>query len=129
MKAKELRIGNLVSNIITGNNEQVSINTIQDIMNGSTDYKPIELSDEWLKNFGFTKEHFGYFYDNIYELSVLTSRNNAYIVRWGNQALVGAEPVRYVHELQNIFFVLKGSELPVKRPYNNLMSQAIASFA
>ncbi|SIN93552.1 hypothetical protein SAMN05444409_1221 [Epilithonimonas zeae] len=129
MKAKELRIGNLVSNMTTGNNEQVDINIIQSIMNGSTDYKPVELNDEWFNKFDFSKEHFGYYYENIYEFSVLTSRNNAYIVRWGNQVLAGAEPIRYVHELQNIFFALKGSDLPTKRPYKNIVSQALSSFA
>ncbi|GGG63731.1 hypothetical protein [Epilithonimonas arachidiradicis] len=129
MNAKELRIGNLVSDINTGDNVQVDIKIIQSIMNGKTNYKPIDLNDEWFKKFGFSKEHFGYYYENIYEFSVLASRNNAYIVRWGNQVLAGAEPIRYVHELQNIFYALKGIDIPMKRLYKNIMSQALSSFA
>jgi hypothetical protein len=54
MKASELRIGNLISWISSGNIEKVmkiDINYVNDVI--ESDLNPIELTPEWLLKFGF----------------------------------------------------------------------------
>ncbi|SEH88028.1 MULTISPECIES: hypothetical protein [Epilithonimonas] len=128
MNAKELRIGNMISDI-DGNITEVNIDIMQNIIQGGDQYQPVELCDKCFNKLGFIQEHLGHYFDDIYDFSVLASRNNSYIVRWGNQVLAGAEPIRYIHELQNIFFALKGRDLDVRRFYSDVVNQTKPAFA
>ena len=128
MNAKELRIGNMISDM-EGNVTEVNIDIIQNIILGEHQYQPLELCDRCFDKLGFIQEHLGHYYENIYDFSVLGSRNNSYIIRWGNQVLAGAEPIRYVHELQNIFFALKGKDLDAKILYNDTSNRITPSYA
>ena len=120
----DLRIGNL----LYYNNNNKSVGKISllvaDIFDGldycQFDYRrnkkhwlintlPIPLNEEWLIKLGFTKNEFdshyerGEFYVEIWE--------NDCVFRW-NDFNVDIN-LKYVHKLQNLYFILTGSELQV----------------
>jgi len=107
---KELRIGNYV---LSGCNELVKIEGI--ISKGNTGgylletLKPIPITAEWLLKFGFNP-----FYIN----GKLTHyRINSYFIRYDGQDFyfeLGKGmiiEIRFVHQLQNLYFALTGKEL------------------
>ena len=91
-----------------------------------TDYViPIELTKEWLIKFGFTEGN--KCYKNAYSLEVL--KTDFYLrpsyqdeFYWGfnisdeklDCELNDVKPLKYVHELQNLFFAITGTELELK---------------
>lgn len=109
MKAKNLRIGNLVD--LYG-----SIATVQRFdfndrpPNGlAVDKgKPIPLTEDWLTKFGFNKfpNQKKYDTDDFWACSLRNGNE------WHFEDLECI--IRYVHELQNLFFALTGSELKLK---------------
>lgn len=72
----------------------------------------IPLTEEVLKNC-CTKKHFGYF-----ALKELNGNVELQPIRGGGYNLFFAgryiHPIRFVHELQNIYFILTGEELDIK---------------
>jgi hypothetical protein len=112
MEAKELRIGNLILNG-AGNVSTVSSETIIDVILKHIGAEPIILTQEWLMKLGAKKEVLDAgsgigFYDSYsigdYELS------HVFTNMWG---IIGIEckPIKYVHQLQNLYFALTGLEL------------------
>lgn len=74
--------------------------------------KPIQLTEEWLLRFGFdlvVKEgNQGKF--RVYQLNEITyNTNNGW---WWKHHLT-VQP-KYIHELQNLYFALAGTELTIK---------------
>lgn len=125
MTAKEFRIGNLVQ-------EYDQIGSIRGLMkdrvfvsfnggNLETDYgciEPIPLTDDWLINFGFDKSMcdgtalFDLKKDNI--PLFFNGDKNGYM-----EVVAEIQPqvrVRYVHQLQNLYFALTGTELTPSNP-------------
>jgi hypothetical protein len=104
MNARELRIGNYVQDSTTNELIMVSAYTITQIVEHSWKAKPIELSEEWLKKFGFKGTEFllgkGNFIYNK-EKKVLT---------WYGIMLQDSL-YNEVHKVQNIYFALTGEEL------------------
>ena len=111
MKANELRIGNIVyaNNVGTHpSNSYLESHTIadgKDIENAMW-YFPILLTEEWLLKFGFKRKHFEcdlrqWWYNGFYvsDLNGLYARNVL---------------LKYVHQLQNLYFALTGEELTIK---------------
>ena len=116
MKANELRIGNyfLRNNIAS----QVHPSIIEDVFNGKSNIKPIPLTEEWLLKFGFIKAKFSSEYWSHYSLingwNVALSHHteessgvNKGLVYWGDNYV----ELKYVHQLQNLYFALTGEEL------------------
>lgn len=122
IKANELRVGNWVFRNTTKEYVQVSDIIIRkpnfekemDIIN------PIELTEDWLLRFGFdfkeTEKARVYkmgktflfvftFAGRFKDKSFLSVGNNQYPECW---------PTKYVHQLQNLYFALKGEELQIK---------------
>ena len=105
LKANELRIGNLVYSITHKVNINVSLIEID------TDYSTIEgipLTEERLLRLGFENK-LGIFYCNEYIF--LTINGDVY---FGDVNNVDSEKIAktpYVHQLQNLCFALKGTEL------------------
>jgi hypothetical protein len=111
MKATELRIGNLVNE----NGEVIKIRqeTLCDFANGYVVFEPIPLTEEWLLKFGFKKPAHTWCGD-VFHLTewdkypinwcVAMNKNNAVII----------EKLKYVHQLQNLYFALTGEELKIK---------------
>lgn len=114
MKATELRIGNWVHyNSFDG---VVCSSDLFDIDKGIIKAKPIPLTKEWLERFGFellnkSVEYWGkngfcftWLKDNIEKSDCL------YLFLDGLSVNKRPE-IRYVHQLQNLYFALTGEEL------------------
>jgi hypothetical protein len=111
MKANELRIGNWVSTIYgmefqvypmafkqmpTDEKHNLILNT----------WKPIPITEEWLLKFGFIPNP----YEDRYEKGVLYVECDK--TKGETQLWVENMPhIKYVHELQNLYFALTGEEL------------------
>lgn len=109
MKASEIRIGNYCKQITHSSNKVVSVSKehFEVIEGDEIDLFPILLLEEWLLKFGFS-----YFGLGRYELGDfrLLVQNNYIVLDTG-----GLEPtIKYVHQLQNLYFALTGEELTIK---------------
>jgi hypothetical protein len=137
MKETELRIGNLVQDEETGTITKVNVHlfmhvcSLRGLLSGFIN--PIPLTEEWLKRFGFRKLKRKGTYGSIYVISDIDS--NLCIERDFNKEIsyfVGIEytdspykedknkiyhysyDLKYVHQLQNLYFALTGNELELK---------------
>jgi hypothetical protein len=107
IKASELRIGNLIHKY-----GEVLVFSLQSFLNvykkqnGFEEYKPIPLTEEWLLKFGFVylKGH-GWVVGDVFSFNI----NDSFELDWYEQA-----PLKYVHQLQNLYFALTGKELTIK---------------
>lgn len=130
---QELRIGNYVKyrgfgykilsivNTSNANEESyyVDLNYTHRHLRGidTREVEPIELTEEWLLNFGFEKKA-----EHNLKLDVLTrSIIHAYThgkveIELGNRSgySFGYPEVQFVHQLQNLYFALTGEELTIK---------------
>jgi hypothetical protein len=127
MKATDLRIGNLYEYFILDRNDErkewweVSVCDAQDLVYleknpDDKDYRPIPLTQEWLMIFEFKKEGNNFVKNN---LGIGISKYSVSIVVIdiidGSIIPIYTE-IKYVHQLQNLYFALTGSELTLKQP-------------
>lgn len=128
MKASELRIGNLVdwySKIIKLDGVTESYLTTHDPFDtiDPTQVQPITLTEEWLLKFGFPPEssackRFWVLDNNLYSITTERINNDAWsfdFVTLKNEAFM-LQSIKYVHQLQNLYFALTGEELTVSTP-------------
>lgn len=115
MKPNELRIGNY-HNYDTGEGIEVGVTDIQDLFwlsknPNDEDYQPIPLTEEWLKKFGFhiSRNQAHKVYNDLGNIFALNKVNKEFEFTWG------AVQVRYVHQLQNLYWCLTGEELQIKK--------------
>lgn len=118
MDAKELRIGNWVQRLKEDGTLLMYYNVVKlrDIdgsneINGLIDYfMPISLEKLWLDKFGFkrTKNDCGWRYRSLH----ITDGGN--IKGPYGTLIVKKGIIRYVHQLQNLYFALTGEELQLK---------------
>ena len=125
MEAKDLRIGNYIDyeterEIVT---MQTTYEYIRLIHNENKNFKPIELTEEWLLKFGFEKHgEYGEYYRVFNKGLILDieDTNNEFIVwaKIGDDILkpllkVGypISYIQHVHQLQNLYFALTNEEL------------------
>ena len=116
MKASELRIGNLISWISSGNIEKVMKIDLKYVNEVSEkDLSPIPLTEEWLLKIGFENDleisHNVYFKKHFY--LEYPKDEVGYNFGWFG-VLETAIKCKYVHELQNLYFILTGTELEIK---------------
>jgi hypothetical protein len=118
MKPNELRIGNWVHNEITGKDMQVYPMMIPQMEHTKPKYDngiiSIPLTEEWLKKFGFTfDDNFKISYlspdVNNWQMRIFTSSNG---YEWVISIMHKIE-IKYVHQLQNLYFALTGEELKI----------------
>lgn len=119
MKENELRIGNFVHYQINDEfderkqwNEIIKISYI-DFETLDQYYSPIEITESWLLEFGFEKDGPGWYWLN--EVNRITKIGFAYEIN--NQIFEFEElqiSIKYVHELQNLYFALTGKEFEMK---------------
>ncbi len=125
MKANELRIGNSVARKSNKSRCIVTTYLIDDIERGRHDYKPIPLTKEWLERFGFGEIDFSRnaieIGDPIEQLFLCLDddeEGNCFttVSLWSDldYSAVFLNPLNYVHELQNLYFALTGTELEPK---------------
>ena len=114
IKANELRIGNYVyDNLKQLVIKMHSANGILNVENKPSEYNPIEITEEILLKFGFTqflKNNYWYriaFGSKILNISISGNLEIENIN--GNCINIGS--IDYVHQLQNLYFVLTGEEL------------------
>jgi hypothetical protein len=122
MKATELRIGNWVDQPNEGVAKVTSIlNNLQ--IRTETGYvdkycKSIPLTEEWLLKFGFFRHHYDYANDVIYIKNVVDNTEfewGVYPFELGSGFIMNkSKNLKYVHQLQNLYFVLTGQELELK---------------
>ena len=119
----ELRIGNL----LTVGNYDVKVIEIhhlgvqvcdleetQDTWELYTDrIKPIPLTEEWLEKFGFEKDENGLY--KLFNQSEVPILLNEDLNGWTCDGInFSINNTQYVHQLQNLYFALKGEELTLK---------------
>jgi hypothetical protein len=113
MKANEMRIGNWYDE--NGATKQVNPNTIEAVWVAERIWcKPIPLTEEWLLKFGFK-----YDTDNdklckslhIDILSFRASEGHMCLQSQGYRTLY--KHIKYVHQLQNLYFALTGEEITI----------------
>lgn len=114
MKAEELKLtaGNIAAINVFGRGDtpvgtiKASALTFTDLYNYK-DFTPVKLSDEWFKRFGFEYRMGGYEngirFEHVPEM-------DCYHLDLGNP-LLQAPFIKYVHQLQNLYFCLIQEEL------------------
>jgi hypothetical protein len=123
MKAEELRIGNLLDNcgqwcyvmgIYKNNKAELgyykdSIGFIRTL--DGLQIKPIPLTKKWWAKCGFIKDGSYYTWEwmKFYEAEDYYRPDNYYF----SEAFSDDFQLRYVHQLQNLFFALTGEELAI----------------
>jgi hypothetical protein len=129
MKTSELRIGNLVkckkSNdhgiyqvmALDGFNLKIMLGGVRmDEWNDEHQIKPIPLTTDWIKKFGFWEEYSsghetGYFSKKFVNITIA---ENGFYCYCGDCRRHISLTLYYVHQLQNLFFSLTGEELTYK---------------
>jgi hypothetical protein len=118
MKAEELRIGNSVQYASTGlhffvgsiNKDGLDVyNDIESTWIEIDQFEPIPLTEEWLVRLGFEDR------GSIFKLSSILIRYDEgkfYFIY--NEPFLESIEIKFVHQLQNLFYALKGSELTIK---------------
>lgn len=67
--------------------------------------KPVELNDFWLKYFSFNFDGNTYYNKNSFFIAVFTQTNEEV------QFMYDGVVIKYVHQLQNMYFAIIGNEL------------------
>ena len=109
MKTNELRIGNWFKRSYQPDGFQIDSHSFVVCERDSKMYKPIKLTEQWLKNFGFIG------YDARWQKSY------PFYIKWCDWKPEGwwllrdidvpIRELKYVHQLQNLYFALTGEEL------------------
>jgi len=127
MEEKELRIGNYV------NIEDTVLRVdLQELYYNSSLMNPIPLTEKWLSKFGFKKYNFtnkenGYIIENkeasksIYIRTFIEPNTTNFFNVFNRSEcertkLQFIKSIKYVHQLQNLYFALTGQELTLKQP-------------
>ena len=130
INANELRRGNVITYIKNNKKKQVVVSGIATTMiackecaAGFEHFEPIPINEDWLLKRGFVK--------NIYDSTVCSLDwfdlaygygYNAVEQNWyfamdfenGNGYSCLYQPLKHVHQLQNLYFALTGEELKIK---------------
>lgn len=104
IQANELRVGNLVHDNIGGVLKIKGISTESDL----THIRPIPLTEEWLIELGF--DFFLYISDNGITFR-FEKIGSDWICHIDDSIIL---EIKYVHQLQNLYFALRGQELTIK---------------
>lgn len=119
MKNNDLRIGNHVFCKETGQVQKVTGVTEENVFIDAVtwdylsieDFEPIPLTEEWLDKFGYNKwPNDGYAISSC----VMWLDNGRIIVHFGMTTIIVIK-CEFVHEFQNILFMLEGKELTIKQ--------------
>ena len=136
MKTTDLRIGNLIGIKETalhadGCNHSEAIFEIEEIKNDVVqfkgyhaneyykDLKPIPLTEQWLLDFGFNQSIEGQWYVHFNEMCLTLYEDlPQYIVEIHDMEMdkssIFLMSIKYVHQLQNLYFALAQEELILK---------------
>jgi len=122
MKANELKLGNTVKdsfgqigNVINLSAKSVSVKHPYSVLKTSySGIKPVEISEEWLANFGF-KYNKGWFKAFGIDEEMQVDENYVYVRQTNTDLTVECfmipYEIQYVHQLQNLYYALNCREL------------------
>lgn len=134
MTSKNYRLGNIVRSKINGISriEQIGSSLNPEYIGGRSldgnywenSYLPVELTEQWLIDFGFKKEVLSddsayYYYLNLNNekychLAILSGDKNGFIEAVTLFPYEDWFRYKYVHELQNLYHAITGTELELK---------------
>lgn len=121
MTAKELMIGNLISDIndnlcIVSSTQEDFITAkylgIGSALGGLENFKPVLITEDMLKGYGFEKE-----IDTMclsIEKVGIKIKFDKYGIRIGFGSYIELKHIRHIHELQRLYLSLTGEELTIK---------------
>jgi len=109
----ELRIGNWLNIANTETDTTVTASTFSIGYMINVNYKPIELNDFWLKRFGFENIRFKYELNKF--IIWLDPRSMNYELYYEGKAV----EIKYVHQLQNLYYFLTYNELELIKNENS----------
>jgi hypothetical protein len=105
MEAKDLRIGNFVVTNFKREKEVTDIDHVSFIEDFMKLYDPIPLTEEWLLKFGFK-------IDKQHECDFASI--GVFTISFRDNFFYDYTNLKYVHQLQNLYFALTGEELTIK---------------
>jgi len=135
MKSTELRLGNyllfsvssdflkvtdisnnLICSIFYGSDKKVCSDIEDFICSDIEDFICSDITEEWLLKLGFRKSklmghdsHFQY-HHHLLHSNILALYNSDFSIQLDNVA----RGIQYVHQLQNIFYIITGEELVIQ---------------
>lgn len=122
--AKELRIGNLVEHsgkiVRVGNIAEVGINFNGNVWEQSTNkIQPIPLTEEWLLKFGFKYNGWNWEFNQFkFHAQGKNDKgefyNTEFYIQSKKEWILISFTIDFVHQLQNLYFALTGTELTIK---------------
>lgn len=122
MQANELRIGNYVKSLSVTQVRELTESTINGYSIGG--FYPIPLTEELLLKCGFEKaDDMAYHPDmkirSLYINTLILRKNTCsnlfeFHFQHKNPAMFENTEIKYLHQLQNLYFALTGKELEVK---------------
>lgn len=137
IKASELRLENLISyngepmpifsidrgsrSFYTINDIQINRNTGCTIKGGEDVFNPIPLTEKWMQKFGFVTADYEVdqivwdYNDNFCIVQDgVPPENEPFVFEWEDGRDNRKTDIKYVHQLQNLYFALTGEELQIK---------------
>ncbi|MGU3377633.1 hypothetical protein [Chryseobacterium sp. M5A1_1a] len=131
MEAKDFRIGNLVNYVLFPNVIDASVQVVVSKISEThvtikeweventypiENFAPILLTEEWLLNFGFyySEALQMYLIDVKKAIWICWSKKNGLTLQDVNSTILKFETIKSVHQLQNLFYEIKGKELKIK---------------
>ena len=111
---KELRIGNLVrKNEFRHEISWIDFHCLHSEPQ-SPQYNPILITPEWLERLGFEKiNHISE--GVIYKKEWLRLNDKCMVIDWRSGG-IDCRLIKSIHQLQNLYFALTGTELQIKQP-------------
>jgi len=124
MDARELRIGNLMElpngeiSKVTGFTENGKVWFVREPKHEEcalkiNQVKPVPLTEEWLFEFGFIND-----FSKDFRVRLIGYRLGDFFITEKMKLLtsdINSVKIKYVHQLQNLYFALTGEELTIKK--------------
>ena len=114
MKAKELRIGNITDKGIVKSFYEHGVHVGFGKCFKFNELSSVPLTEEWLVKFGFEKMNECFYKDRFFVekgISEFFDYGMSFRIVVNQKESTHANSIKYVHQLQNLYFALTGSEL------------------
>ena len=110
MEANELRMFNAIKRF--GQIVYVNEHTFEDVKINNGSYSPIELTEDWLLKMRFEKLGWDYWNGPVY-FELADCGNGEWINSINCHEYDNGVKIKYVHQLQNLYFALTNTELTI----------------